>query len=537
MSSNSIFSKAITRDVPRSAFDRNYRHKTSFNASEIVPIYLDQKVLAHDTVTLDLAYVIRSGTPIAPVMDDAKVTIAFFFVPMRILWEHTKQFYGENDTAAWTQTHEYSIPTRTIGYDDDEIEVGSVGHYMGLPLFKNRHDGIPADNWYRDVSELPLRAYHFICNEWYNNEAVDAPTLWTKGDNANSGISYADHPRTSCKFRDFFTSVLPSPQKGESVLLPLGKLAPIVTGDPVPVSDLTPNKPMSWINYSLSASQGTYTAVGASATTSGKQVVPGNLYADLSRATAATVNQLYLAIATQQFLETDARAGTRFREFMYAHYGATNAGADDIPQLICVKEFDLNVNQVLGTGDNNTGNTGAYSHTSDYSSYFTYSATEPGILMGLATVRTVNTYSQGIGRDWTANGKFDQYYPEFAHIGEQPVYKEELFIHSTNQDKNGVFGYQEAFAEYRYPNSGRGNMTSGYLDCAGANSLDYWTYQQVLVGTPYLNKAFIHQSRDVVDRTLKAKSTTHNYVADFYFKARWVRPMPMYSIPGLNSGI
>lgn len=539
---NNQFSKAITRDVQRSAFDRPFRHKTTFNAADIVPIFLDQKVLPNDTITLDMAYVVRSGTPYVPVMDDAKLTIAFFFVPMRIVWEHTKQFYGENDTSAWTQNNTYTIPAREISEDSsdgDVISVGTIGHYFGLPLTAGVDPNVQIGSYCEAVSDLPLRAYHFICNEWYRDQSTCAPVLFTKGDTATSNVSYSDAPRKAAKFHDYFTSCLPQPQRGNAVSLPLGTQCPVYTGATTHTDSVNP---LRWTNINSHTSYAGNANVGilsgttvatSSSVSSGSAIAPSNLYADLSQATAASINQLRLAIATQKFLETDARAGTRFREAMYAHYGATNAGALDIPQLICVKEFDLNMNQVLNTADE-TGATGAYSHSSNFSSYFTYSACEPGMIIGLACVRTVNTYSQGIHRDWTSLGKFDQYFPEFAGIGEQPVYKKEIFASTaTCGASKPVFAYQEAWAEYRY----KQNMATGYMDHAGANSLDPWTYQQTLTTAPTLNQAFIEASKDPVDNSLKQGSTTHNYMADFYFKARWVRPMPMYSIPGLGTGI
>lgn len=509
---DNIFSKAVLNNkIQRSAFDRRRRHKTTFNSADIVPIFLDQKILPNDTVSLDMSFVVRSGTPIAPVLDDSKITVAFFFIPMRILWTHTKQFYGENDTSAWTQSTEYRIPETHVSGDD--LEPGSIGSYMGLP----RHHQATMT-----VSELPLRAYWMVYNEWFRNQAITAPKLFTLEDSANTNITYKMDCAKATKFNDYFTSCLPSPQKGNSVTFPLASTAPVK------------------INSSVSYSVGnTLTLKNGTASTGANQLLKtnitlsngnpaGSLVADLSEATSATINQLRYAIAMQHFLENDALGGTRFREFMYNHYGATSAGADEIPQLLCVKEFDVNVDQVLGQSDSNLGNTGAYSHTSDWSSYFTYTAIEPGILLGVACVRTVATYSQGLHRDWTANGKYQQFYPEFAAIGNQPVDKSELDFGSQ-----GVFGYQEAYAEYRYFN----NLNTGYMDKASPNALSAWTYQQVLPDNPVLNDAFIQQSQQPVADTLKTGSTTHQYLADFFFDCRYVRPMPMYSIPGMGTGI
>lgn len=506
--SNSIFSKAVIRnDIRRSAFNRPSRHKTTFNAGDIVPIYLDQKILPNDTVTMDMAFVLRSGTPIAPVMDDAKITLAWFFTPYRILWTHTRQFYGEADTSAWTQTREYRIPETNLSAGS--IGVGSIGHYMGLPA----NATTPLNN----ISVLPIRAYYMIYNEWYRNQNVEAPVLFTIDDSFDpSDINYSDFTAKSTKFADYFSSCLPGPQKGSPVLLPLGNKAPVVAYNGTG-SSFTSN-----LNLTVTAPF----PAGATKDVYGGTHSNNEIFADLSQATAATIDQLYLATAMQRFLYHDAVMGTRYREFMYAHYGATQAGADEIPQLLAMKTFDINVNQVLGQSEDNLGSTGAYSHTSDFSSYFTFSSTEPGILMCLATVRTIATYSQGIDRDWQDNGKMDQFYPEFDAIGMQPVRKSELWAAGGSD----AFGYQEAWAHLKY----KKNQNSGFMDKCVPNSLAPWTYQQRFRAQPLLNTMFIKQTAEVVNDTLKQGSTTHNYLGDFYFKAKYVRPMSMYSVPGFT---
>lgn len=518
--------------VSRSRFQRNSDNKTTFNAGDLIPIYLDE-VLPGDTHQIDVACVMRMATPIFPVMDNAFCDFYFFFVPNRLLWEHWKEFMGENKETAWTPKAEYSVPQVTAptgGWAE-----GTLADYLGLPT---KVEGI-------SVSALPGRAYGIIYNEWFRNQNVTQPTLvevkdaTTAGKNDgsatnDSAITLAK-PLKAAKVFDYYTGALPEPQKGEPITIPLTGDAPIVgknvddrknieyslrvvDGGTVRVSDFYINAPdIKFPNGSTRVQDESQNAF---------------LYADLGGVTAATINQLRQAFQIQKLLEKDARGGTRYREVLREHFGVISPDSRmQIPEYLGGYRLPINVSQVIQTSSSDEtsplGNTAALSVTTMNKPMFTKSFTEHGFIMGLAVVRTDQTYQQGIERMWSRKGRYDYYWPVLANIGEQAILNKEIYAQGNAKDEE-AFGYQEAWADYRY----KPNKVTALFRSNARQSLDAWHYAQDYDKLPTLSTAWMEQTDTEMKRTLAVQSQP-DFIADFYFMNKTTRCMPVYSIPGL----
>lgn len=556
----SHFSNNPTIGISRSKFDRSFTHKTTFDTGELIPIYCDTTIMPGDTVKMRTSEVIRMATPICPVMDNAFADLYFFFVPYRLIWDHFKRFMGENDTAPWKQTVEYTIPQ--VKNDSantwSKYAAKSVADYMGYPIVNGTYE----------ASALPFRAYCLVWNEFFRDENLQNPVNIYNGiDSTAAVVSYAStsqyddvthaargggKPLKVCKPHDYFTSCLPEPQKGPSVTIPLGTDAPIVyrpSGISTAASNANAEGKEVLINGKRNASSGVYSYADAgfnNGTTytpldaSGTEVVQ-KLAVDLSNAIGATVNQLRQAFAVQKFYEKQALGGTRYIEMVKAHFDVTNPDFRlQRPEYLGGKQIPINMNQVVqstpaASGTTPLGATGAYSVTSDRDEMFTHSFTEHGILLGLCCVRTTHTYQQGLNRQYSKKKFTDFYFPVFANLGNQAVLNKEIYLQGNGVvDTQGnivdeqAFGYQEAWATERYfPDIVTAEMRSSY-----SASLDIWHYADSYSALPSLGDEWIKETKNNVNRTLAVQSQSQ-FIADFYFGAIYTRPMPLYSIPGL----
>lgn len=547
-------------DRPRSKFDRSHQLLTTINEGDLVPIYCDE-VLPGDTAKIHLNGLIRMSTPIYPIMDNCYMDTYFFFVPCRLLWEHWENMFGENDTNYWAEKTEYSTPHSLIG-GKSGLNNGSIGDYFGLPTgVKN-----PIT-----VNALPARAYAMIYNEWFRDENLEAPLMlgYKKTDeggrqddastllanvnkpdattDTNEANLYSRKPAKAGKFHDYFTSCLPNPLKSDPVEISLTGNAPISLFKDSGLTNIFEINKDIYMNGTGEATPSIRqwpraddkkTVLVDGATVPGGTTNSGGyLGADLSGVSAISIADLRMSIALQHIFEADARNGTRYREFLSGTWGVTSPDSRlQIPEYIGGQRIPINVNQVVQTSQTDPktgqalGNTAAYSLTTCSKEMVDYAATEYGFIIGLAVVRVEHSYQQGLATKWTRGGRFTYYDPRLAALGEQPVYNREIYAQGTTED-NEIFGYQEAWADYRYkPSYVTGEMRSNYQ-----TSLDAWHYADDYDKLPRLSAEWIQEGTQNIDRTIAVTSAkSHQFLCDFYFTENWYREMPIYSIPGIE---
>jgi hypothetical protein len=531
------YSQVPHANVPRARFKRDYSLLTTINEGDLVPIYCDE-VLPADTAKIDLNALMRMSTPLYPVMDNCYCDFYFFFVPSRLLWEHFENLMGQNDSTFWAEKVEYTTPKTTA--PTGGWNVGTLADYFGIPT------GI--ENL--QVNSLPFRAYVKIWNEWFRDENLQQPVTMSKtdattaGSNAGTALTDAEAgglPLKVCKYKDYFTSCLPSPQKGEAVTLPMTGAAPIYGYGTASLKEKLDSTDLSimtnFIPYFAGVNGDDVSgAKPAQVYTERDESLHPVLGADMSNVTAATINELRQAIAVQHIMERDARTGTRYKEILQGAWGVTSPDARlDRSEYIGGYRLPININQVIQTSSTDAtspqGNTAAFSMTTMSRNMATYSATEHGFIIGLAAVRVDHSYQQGLSRLWTRSTRFSYYDPMLANLGEQAVLNQEIYAQGNAKDEE-VFGYQEAWADYRY----RTNMITGEMRSTYAQTLDAWHYADKYTSLPTLSSEWIKEGRQNIDRTIAVESqNNHQFICNFYFDQTWTRAMPIYSIPGLDT--
>lgn len=557
--SESHFAQVPHAEIQRSRFTRANNHKTTFNEGQLIPIYLDE-VLPGDTHQINMSALVRMATPIYPIMDNLWMDIYFFFVPNRLVWEHWREFNGQNNTTHWEQPVDYTIPQ--IKAPDVGWTKGTLADYFGLPTYTKNIS----------VSALPFRAYCLIFNEWFRDQNLQDPAMVNLDDATVTGSNSGDYvinaqlgalPLKAAKMHDYFTSALPAPQKGPDVGIPIDLPAIPVLPTEVPAFGtktpadglafytpysgvttdsrqmvLTPTSDNKRIAY---AGQANSTVNGA---LNNEKIYPYNLWAlpnEISEAQAVsfTINQMRQAFALQRLYERDARGGTRYTEILKAHFGVTSPDArQQRPEYLGGYHMPININQVIQQSATDTtspqGNTAAYSVSTMSRNLVTKSFTEHGFVMGLAVVRQDHTYQQGIRRFWSRKDRTDFYWPALANLGEQAILNKEIFAQGTNADDE-VFGYQEAWADYRYaPSYVTGAFRSNLSEGERGGSLDAWHLADYYSELPSLSDTWIEEGDESMNRVLAVSSEVENqFLADMYFVNKTTRPMPLYSVPGL----
>ncbi len=537
----------ISLDISRSRFNRDSSVKLSFNVGELVPFYVDE-VLPGDTMEVNTSKVVRLQTLLTPMMDNMYLDTYYFFVPNRLVWDHWKEFQGENTESPWIPQTQYTVPQITA--PTGGWAIGSIADYMGIPT------GV--DNL--SVNALPFRAYALICDYWFRSTNLQDPfvipmnestVVGSNGNDYKVDVAKGGKPWIARRYNDYFSQALPAPQKGPAVSLPgfLGGEFPVSgNGKTLGLTDGTNNYGLSYgssgaaiwpqfynvdVGYSESA---TGTAPTVKTGLGVVQTGESGLTVNISAMSAVSINELRTAFQLQKYYEQLARSGSRYSEILRAQFHVVSPDSRlQNPEYLGGSHLPISINQVVqnsGTGSGSTtpqGTTAAYSLTADNHHDFSKSFVEHGFVIGVCVARYDHTYQQGIERFWSRKKVTDYYVPVFANLGEQGICNKEIFAQGTTTDDE-IFGYVPRWNEYRYKPS----RVCGEMRSTAPQSLDSWHLADDYEVLPTLSSSWLMEDKSNVDRVLAVTSKVSNQLfADFYIQNTSTRAMPLHSIPGL----
>jgi len=515
MKSQHEFSQVPTQSIPRSTFNLSHTHKTAFDADLLIPVFGPIDIIPGDTFNVKASHFCRLATPLFPLLDNMYLSTQFFFVPYRTIWDNFEKFHGAQDDPG--DSIVFTIPVCSGG----PCSLGDLADYMGIPLLADP-DNIP-------ISAMPFRAFRKVYNEWYRDENLQDSLASSTGNgpDAQTLTGFDTTPPKRGKRFDYFTSCLPSPQKGVAVSMPLGTSAQIHAGggatDEISIFMDTTSSYRDILPVTSDS------VIHGAAEDSGL----ARMYADLSTALAPTINDIRLAFQTQRLLERDARSGTRYVEALKAQWGVVSPDHRlQRAEYLGGGESKINITPISNTSDTATKEQGSLAGFGTVSGTHSFSKSfvEHGCVIGIASVRGDITYSQGLDRMWSKSTRYDFFYPVLQGIGEQSVLQKEIWVTgsgSTTPD-NLVFGYQERYGEYRRINSRLSNLMR---PDAGA-TLAAWHLSEDFATAPTLGATFIQANLGVpLDRAI-AVTTEPHFICDWFFDIKAARPMPTYGVPG-----
>lgn len=535
MSASAYFSSIPkVLETRRSSFPLEQDITTAFNAGSLIPFASYYEVLPGDTWNVDLSLAVRLATPIHPTFGDAYLDVRWFFCPNRILWAHWREFLGENTSGPWYPSVKYTVPQHKFPFHKT-WGVGSVADYLGLPC--NYND----DNIAPGVSSLPFRAYDRIWSEWFRSSAVQNPAMNYTGDSDTNGqqgnFTFISLENTaaggSCypvdRLHDYFSSALPAPQYGPAATLQAGEL---VSDGEFQLVNLFSQQPFNFQVHNTSGQNQMWRTTTSPLSSAYDSQM--NYKSGLAINWTTTVNDLRIFFQTQKFQEKLAFGGSRYREIIHTLFGVYPPDASiQIPEYLGGERIKIGMQQVLQTSSTDStspqGNTAAFSFTGNHSHQFTRSFSEHGILMAVCCVRTSSIYCQGIARKWTRRDFLDFYNPVFSNIGNQPIKNQELFVSlSSSSENDEVFGYQEAWAEYRY----HPNFVTSLMRPDSPETLASWNYADNYSDMPVLNDAWMRSpAQENIARTV-AVTNEPQFIGEFLVSGSVSRVMPVFSVPG-----